>query len=278
MLIPSAAAAAEGTFMGGLTEVDYPRTDENPTFVATTGGAANTKGNYAELIASTAGAATMAKVTINSTNQTGIQVNLLVDIATGAAASETVIIPNIVAGSHAEFAALGSHGPEFWFPVDIPAGTRVSARCQDSVGADTANVHVALYGGGLAGGGIDTMGVTTATSLGTTVTGGNNAYGTWTEIEDSTTAAYKTVIPSLATAEATWLGSTCLIQVGTGAALSETALQTFECTLTTAEAIRSGVFQPIVSYTAIPLGTRVAVRIWGGGAAEVFQVGLHGVK
>lgn len=267
------------TFMGGLTEVDRPRTDEAPTFVTVTGGAVNTKGAYSTLIASSAADATMLRVQFGNSFVTATQIQQLVDIATGAAASESVIIANIQAGSAGVvIGSAANKGIDLWFPVNIPAGTRISARMQDAVGSDTVDVHVSLYGGGLTSAGIDTMGAATGTSNGVSVTAGANAYGAWTEISASTAANYRYVIPSIQTGEVAWTSFDNLIQIGTGAAAAEVAILTEEFKTFSTEVVTELLIQPFKTLATVPSGTRLSVRIWGGVAADVFRVVLHGVE
>lgn len=264
--------------MGSLTEADINLTDENPTLVQLTGGTANVKGDYAEVIATSAATATMMRVRFNNSAGAGAQINQLCDIATGAALSESIIVANLQCGSAPVITAGAQPGYDYWIPVDIAAGTRLSARISDAVGADTVDISIDLYGGGAVGAGVTAIGANTAASAGTQVTAGNNAYGNWTEIEDSTTEAYRWVFPSIQTGGISWAAARNLVQVGTGAAASEVALQTFMSSGTVSEAVSDLLVQPIIAYSAIPSGTRLAVRIWGGGAANVFQVVLHGVK
>jgi hypothetical protein len=97
-----------------------------PTLL-TANAAGNTKGSYAQLIASTAhdysGFIFYADAVSGTT--------YLVDLAIGGAGSEIPIMPNIYLGSAA--------GAMFYAPIAIPAGTRVAARCQcAAAAADTA--------------------------------------------------------------------------------------------------------------------------------------------
>jgi hypothetical protein len=105
-----------------------------------TSGAANTKGSFAQLIASTARDYMGLFLVFDNNGISGTPsgtTHFLVDLAIGAAASEKVIIPNVQAywqfANTVEYKPAGPIGP-YWIP--IPAGTRISARCQDSVGSN----------------------------------------------------------------------------------------------------------------------------------------------
>lgn len=271
------AAGGVAGLIAPLTSVLRTFNDEFPTMVNVTGGAANTKGNWAELEDSTTADVTMMRVRVGDTSTSATQINALVDIGTGAAASESVIIANIQAGSADSLTLVTAQSCDYWFPVNIPTGTRIAARCQDAVGSDVVQVSIELYSGSSPGGGVTTMGATTASSNGTAVTAGVNSYGSWTEIEDSTAAAFRYIVPSIQLGEADVASSAHLLQVGTGAAASETAIATYEFRTLSTEAVRGLSVMPWQSYATVPAGSRLAVRVWGGTAAEILQVALHGV-
>ena len=92
-----------------------------------------TKGNYAQLVASSAHAYTglVASIFVNA----GTPYRFFVDIAVGGAGSEQVIIPNIQTSLNDNLTS--------FVPVRIPAGTRISARCQNSA---AGNLRVAMIG------------------------------------------------------------------------------------------------------------------------------------
>lgn len=129
---PAAAAAAHGVVeQGGAITA-------SSTATTVTGGADNTKGAYVQLIASTAEKYTRLAVVArnNATN-----VHHLFDIATGAAGSEVVLIPNIYVRRVDTVPDL-----QIIASVSIPAGTRISARCQGSIEGSILNMQVILSG------------------------------------------------------------------------------------------------------------------------------------
>lgn len=91
------------------------------------GGSANTKGSYVQLVASTSVTYDYLIVMISGRGNPGPAGALFaVDIALGAAASEVVLIPDLLVSSNA---ALDSFlPPVYGFPVPIPSGSRISAR------------------------------------------------------------------------------------------------------------------------------------------------------
>jgi hypothetical protein len=93
------------------------------TQTTVTGGAANTMGTYAQLIASTARDYGSIVVIFSPNNA----VNYLYNLAIGGAGSEKIIDPN-------RFVALNNISAK-WLPIAIPAGTRVAMQCQTVAGA-----------------------------------------------------------------------------------------------------------------------------------------------
>jgi hypothetical protein len=111
------------------------------------------------------------------------------DIGVGASGSETVLIPDLQVG-WALNENVSNDNCMYYFPLYIPAGTRISARSQSVVASKTAVVRIILYHyprlGGFIGRGVTAYGVDSANSRGTLTTSGNNAYGTAVTLSAST--------------------------------------------------------------------------------------------
>jgi len=112
------------------------------------GAAANTFGAWTQLVASTARDVCAVRVAIDSGGNTvPTLVNTgawQIQLAVGAAASETLILGPLVFGS-----STLNYGkmPQLWLPTSIPAGSRVSARVRSSTTDATDRiVYVGLYG------------------------------------------------------------------------------------------------------------------------------------
>ncbi len=110
------------------------------------GAVANTKGSYAQIIASTSVAYRGLIVMFgnNATNRS-LTADYAVDIAVGAAASERIIIPDL------ELKANGQDQvtPQVWGPFffNIPSGVRLSARSSSTTTDATERiVDVAILG------------------------------------------------------------------------------------------------------------------------------------
>jgi hypothetical protein len=97
------------------------------------GATIHTKGAYTELSASTSADIKWLIVGVGNKNNTArTDAFFLVDIATGAAASESVVVPNLcfIASS-----TMDSITPQYYpaIPIEIASGTRLSARAQSGI-------------------------------------------------------------------------------------------------------------------------------------------------
>lgn len=153
----STASATVGVsvilFDGAFTQMDGNGGADSIGFVSgsTTGttvtasASTNTKGSYAQLVASTTRDYIGLFGAFDTGGTTTAHHNLL-DIAIGASGSEQVIIPNFPAVSSAQGLSANLFSPENipFTPILIPAGTRIAARMQSNVASSA--MHVTLYG------------------------------------------------------------------------------------------------------------------------------------
>lgn len=211
----------------GLNYITYPPGPTAVPATVTSDAAANTKGLYTELAASTAFACNSIYVEITTSTLSTAR-RFLLDIAVGAASSEAVVIPNIIV----EGGLSGSSpkgGFSAFFPLAIASGARISARCQDSSGGGTLSVAVTLIAAGDTPGcaAFTAHGADTATSNGVQVDPGAtiNTKGAYAELSASlgANAQYAVMIfhsnANTAPASANWS-----VDLATGAALSEADL------------------------------------------------------
>lgn len=227
---------------------------------------ANTKGSYTSMIASTAFDATSLLVmTCYTYSHT---VSFLFDIAVGASSSEQIIIPDVYING-------GDSGREQIFmqefPVDIPAGTRISARTQCST-TGPQNLGLSfrpMRGGFFSFGGspkITTYGANTSDSGGVSIDPGGTAdtKGSWVEITSSCSEVYGLMICTGSESLAPqW--THFLIDIGVGGAGSEVVVIADHLVVST-NVVGLG-FTPMHSiwYPArIPAGTRIAARSLSG--------------
>jgi hypothetical protein len=120
-----------------LTDNILPTTGESSgvAVVAVTAGNGS-KGSYAQLIASTAARSRHLIISLLTTAVT----LFAVDIGVGAAASEVVVIPNILVQMTT---AVGAETFIIEVPFDIALGSRIAARAQSSA-ANTINVGLVV--------------------------------------------------------------------------------------------------------------------------------------
>lgn len=176
----------------GLLSDSYSTSSTSAAGVTVTASStAHTKGNWAQLIASTSAPAYGITVQVLACAASNTATSSLLDIGVGPAGSEQVIIPNLGAGYKLDEGV--SNSPEVWFfPLYVPEGVRLAARMQSQVASRTAVVRILLHHrpvglGGFVGTRVTTYGANTSTSQGVAVTHGNNVLGTAAQITASTT-------------------------------------------------------------------------------------------
>lgn len=244
-------------------------TTANGGGVLVTAGAINTKGAVAVVSASTPFDSWGVHVAL--TNKSAAA-DLLVDIMLGVAGQEYSIIPNIyyTAGSNS------SYGKNYFFPVFIPAGSRVTARSQSATASVTCRVAAWLMQAGAKGhpcvGKIVDLGTNLAASRGTPL--GDPAaasWGAWTQI--AATAGFDLdwilgVFGDRAIATRT-AGNKMWAQVGVGAAGQEYGIspeQGWNCSSTSMSINGFHGF-----WTPVPSSVRVAARY---GATTATALGI----
>jgi hypothetical protein len=107
----------------------------------------------------------------------------LVDVAIGAAGSEQIIIPLLLTSGPTS----SNRTKQFFFPLRIPSGTRVAARCQNLTISSTLAMAVTFMAESFKGvpslERITSYGLVASTSSGTAQAApGANAWGAWTVI------------------------------------------------------------------------------------------------
>jgi hypothetical protein len=101
--------------------------------VVTTAASANGKGSWAQLTASAPHSVRHLMVMAARMNS-----NFCIDIGVGAAASEVVVLANLLANPNGPVVPI--------YPVAIPAGTRIAARASATVANQTLDVGLVLIG------------------------------------------------------------------------------------------------------------------------------------
>jgi hypothetical protein len=116
-------AAAVSSYTAGAVAADSGGTTIDP------GAVLNTKGAWAELIAATTGIARYVVLLLGGRgNGARVNANWLIDIGIGAAGSEVVVVPDLLASQTATQDIV--RPCVFPMPLEIPSGSRVAVRAQ----------------------------------------------------------------------------------------------------------------------------------------------------
>ena len=226
----------------------------------TSNAAANTKGSWVELSATTT--YDTAQIIVWFKRQ-GTQ-NFLIDIGIGAAGSEVVLVPNLHIAS-----VLGITTPNLCFsyscPIAVPKGVRLAARCQDGAGSLTIQIGVTLIAASPFNRGYqraETIG-TVNSILGANIDAGAtaNTKGSWGQISAATSFDYKALIPVVySQSNAPASDQDGLVDIGIGAAASEVVvLPNLPFSAESVAGNRSATALPLTGIY-IPSGSRVAAR------------------
>lgn len=224
----------------------------------TSNASANTKGAYAEITASSPIAAHAIVVIIRAGVLSSGE-DYLIDLATGAAAAEVVLVNNLLITS-----ATAAMVFSVLLPVSIPSGTRISARCQANVGSETCSISIVLIAStGTNITAVETAGANTADSGGTTVDPGTtiNTKGSYAELIASTAVAYEWLAISVGNITNVIRGAMdTLLDIATGAAASETVIIDNLYMRVPAVGARQPLPHWFVIPVNIPAGSRIAAR------------------
>ncbi len=246
-----------------------------------TRGTANGKGSYSQLLAATAFA--YDAIELQMVGDGGGGQCYLVDIAIGAAGSEVVVVPNILLDTAR---GLFQNCISISLPVAIPAGSRLSARCQEPGGAGTRTVDIGIAGraGGHnyaqpAVGTLTTYGSNTATSNGVLVDPGAvaNTYGAWTEITSGTAKDHQGLMAILGTNQSASaiIDSTYYFRIGIGASGSELVIAEWMSACCSGDTrLQANSFEVLAQ---IPAGTRLAMASKCTGSAATTARNITGI-
>lgn len=236
---------------------------------------AHTKGNWVELISvpqSPISGLVLSYYTAASTD-------FLVDIAIGAAGSETIILNNLVAG-----AATGYPIRSLFLPIEIPVGARIATRCQSNPGNIDINIFIYLMGQGFLPSHsyqrITTYGANISTTRGVAYDCGAvaNTKAGWVEVISSTTNPIRQLLIGIGNQNVSRSGyPRFAMDIGIGAAGSEV--------IEVANVFFAGdpyCIYPIyfIFNVMIPSGSRIAINAQCSGTTagqRAFDVILYGV-
>lgn len=246
-------------------QVGVSATSTNPV-TASPNATIHTKGNWAQLIASTARRIDAVTI-IGRYNSGGTNDSEgLYDIGLGGAGSEIVLLPNLLFGVR-QTAIQAGHWVSALIPIRIPAATRVAVRYQMGAASGRSS-QFCLIGHTYSLRRIPAFqrainyGADTATSRGVNVDAGAaaNTKGAYTEITAATTTPIKCFFVMVSNAlEATRGSGSFLVDIAIGAAASEVVLvSNLFVTGQNTEVVGPAMMGPF--FADIPSGVRLAAR------------------
>lgn len=174
-------------------------------------------------------------------------------------------------------------GVYFDFPVFIPAGTSIGAQARTSHSAATAG-QVSVWAFGepsrpdmwWCGQGVETLGVTAASSRGTSIApGGSGAWGSWTSVGSTTAHRYGAIALGTNGTDAAQAASIVAFQIGEGSQPIAGCPIQWRTGQTTESGIAAGPGGPI--WCDIAAGSQLQVRGKSNTTAENWDVALYGV-
>lgn len=296
----------------------YGQSSDSQGTAVTSPTAANTKGAWVQLTSSTAAdacfvvvqALTQQPSSVVSTSvwtaafsqafgplggvTSSAATAVCVDIGLGSGGNEVALISNVVAGGMGGETILPCVG-HYTFPLEIPAGTRISARAQANSGNAVAFVCIQAFDGtftaGATGQAIDTYGFNTTTTFGTAIDAGVtlNTKGSWVTLAASTSydlAGFLLAFDVQGDVTSAAGSQEFLLDVGLGVGGSERVILP-DLYLTSYRNVAGGQLAAVLPmcspYYSLPIraGTRIAARMQGMSnvaGARVLGVTLYGVR
>jgi hypothetical protein len=243
-----------------------------PGTSVTTGSTSSTKGTPAQLIASTAFDAYWVTILASNYGNAATASQGAMDILTGAA-TEDILIPNLLMGHCGSIAAAGK-GPKRWdFPLYIPSGTRIAVQAAGARTSTAFRVWIYLYGGdGLPGHRVGTRVTTYGMGTvpdGTSITpGASAAEGSWTQITASTSQDHFAFLPSFqATGDTTLNNRLLTVDLGVGAATEEQIMEGYWFATDGGE-FMDGPYPSMPCFHDVPASTRLVMRASNSGAND----------
>ena len=233
----------------------------------------HTKGSWVSIVASAPFDVTLLGVTGNATGTSGTDTSQLTDIGVGA--TEVVLIADIPTG----YSSLSiANSQPAWFPVEIPSGTKISARMQAVITVDTVDIQLFMFGKSSWSSiptfqSVDTMGALSASSHGTDL-----GAGTITEIIASTAEDYKALGFGVDGAGDTSLTGNKLLELLVGAGAAEKSLiNNIKINLGSNESISAAVpSQGILPMEMnIPAGSRLSADLDSSGDVGLVIYGFR---
>lgn len=258
-----------------------------PVSVSVTPGASNTKGSWAQITGSLAQEITGMFIWVTTATHLSANNNgWLLDIGTGAAASETVVIPNVLAGAK-EVGSLVAYPLLGYFPIRIPSGTRLAARLQANSATPSPSTgefrfqftYEPMLGAYPSDRPLIDLGANTSTSRGIDLAalGATNTKGSWTQVVAFCPSPLQGLIVCVqGGTDTSFTAGWAVLDVGVGAGGSESViLGDLPMRFNSNEAV--GMLWPGFWPCSIKAADRIAVRYACSTTANDLDVNLIGV-
>lgn len=246
----------------------------------TLGGVAHTKTSWVSMIDPTSADCYWIALAFHQISAATTNTRTLVDIGIGptGGGSEQVVLPNLLAGGSPNWTASG--GCLIEVPLYIPRNSRISIRAQSARTSFTMSAICWVWGGPTSppwwvAVGADDIGITTASSSGTTITAGNSgAESAWTSVGSTTSKNYSALLAA-SQLDSNTAKSALAYHWEFGA--SSTTLGEFYSNVTTTSETYTGLWPNPLMYQQIPSGTQLQARGECSGTAEALDVALYGL-
>lgn len=243
----------------------------------TAAGTSNTKGTYAVLFASTPYDSYGMVFQVSQSFAAASARHMLLDIAVGAAASEQVVVPDIPVGSANQ---ISNGSPQYYLPIFIPKGSRVTARVQAAVLTQAVTVNAMLLGGASLP---NIFTFQESVSIGTTVAdskatpllvGSSGTFSAWTSIGATLAHDLRAYVVCIQgdTGDTAWADNTVHLEVGYGSVAIST-MHSFA--ISSAEGVLA-TWPVMPVWCRVPAGTQMQIRATSGTTGDTLQFALMG--
>lgn len=244
---------------------------------------ANTVGSWVSLLSTISYDIHHVWVLFTNASTAGTPEQVFVNLGIGPDSSNVTTIADSLMAGCAFVGNIAGNPRIYNAPLFIPAGTQLWGQCQSTItGGNTVDCAVWAYGGQDLAAGFpnvyawEAIGANTGTTLGTSITPGNAAFGSYAELTASCANDYIGLMAAEAFTDASYTSSTYVIKAGIGASTEQELGPCSWSFHDSSERIASHTF-PV--WADIPAGTRVALSMACSGApdtgASVVAYGLR---
>jgi hypothetical protein len=240
--------------------------------VVTASSTSHTLGSWASLINPVTFDAHQLALSIFDVGNSGTATEMLMNIGIGptGGGSEQIIIPNLDVGAACQTTSQGGHGKYYDLPVFVKAGLSLSAQIQALISSDTARVRAWLIEHPLlpyTAARWFSYGESTAASRGTSVTGADESFGSWTQIGASNVTVldhYLWTCGFDALGDTTQTAGVCRVEIGFGPNSSSiTTIGSFDFPIFSSQETISGPIPPVPAVCPVPAASTLWARLNG---------------